>query len=437
VLDAAVRESGALVPAAVTSNPLMVLASMAGNRAMGGLLRQADTGGDAPLAFADRLRQAGADDSIPDSARHSLGAGPLDAGVESSIRAEQGGGAQLSEPVLADMQYQFGVDLGGVRVHTGSRADVLNRAVHAEAFTTGTDIFFSAGAYRPSTSEGRELLAHELTHVVQQTSGAAGGDAWVSHPDDAAEVRAREVARSVASTPVADGQQTARSVDPLPLDVVQGLAGNRAVSRVLGRKAAVHRCGPVPCGCSPEEQLMSALDEDTSPGLMVQRNTSALPWLWQAGETAAETAATGVGAAAAGLLAGVATLLWPNTSIMSGDEEMLQLARSRAQLAVQEAGRLAAELTATAAVAITAQEVEKHKGRVEGLIEAIEDLIRRDARAGMRCSDQLIAFRAAAQAVRDYLNQPLDQIDKFRLIRLIEALQNAMRDLLACLGVTG
>src|SRR5262249_16056441 len=59
-------------------------------------------------------------------------------------------------------------DFSGVRIHTGAESHSLNRAVNAIAFTTGQDIFFRDGAYNPHDSGGRELLAHELTHVVQQ-----------------------------------------------------------------------------------------------------------------------------------------------------------------------------------------------------------------------------------------------------------------------------
>src|SRR5262249_34009533 len=55
-----------------------------------------------------------------------------------------------------------------VRVHTDAGADGLNRSLSAKAFTTGRDIYFRQGEYNPGGSGGRELLAHELTHVVQQ-----------------------------------------------------------------------------------------------------------------------------------------------------------------------------------------------------------------------------------------------------------------------------
>jgi len=62
----------------------------------------------------------------------------------------------------------FKTDFSGVKVHTGNQSDMLNRSISARAFTTGSDIFFRSGEYNPSISSGQTLLAHELTHVVQQ-----------------------------------------------------------------------------------------------------------------------------------------------------------------------------------------------------------------------------------------------------------------------------
>jgi hypothetical protein len=69
------------------------------------------------------------------------------------------------------MEDSFGTDFSRVRVHTSSQSDTLNRQLQARAFTTGSDIFFRSGEYKPTSGAGQQLLAHELTHVVQQ--GAA------------------------------------------------------------------------------------------------------------------------------------------------------------------------------------------------------------------------------------------------------------------------
>jgi hypothetical protein len=89
--------------------------------------------------------------------------------VEQGIQQARGGGQTLDESVREPMEKAFGADFSGVRVHTNGNADQLNRSISARAFTTGQDIFFKQGEYNPGSRGGQELLAHELTHVVQQT----------------------------------------------------------------------------------------------------------------------------------------------------------------------------------------------------------------------------------------------------------------------------
>jgi outer membrane protein OmpA-like peptidoglycan-associated protein len=93
--------------------------------------------------------------------------------VEQSIERAHGGGQALDSNTRGQMESAFGSDFSGVRVHTGADAHSLNEAVNAAAFTTGSDIFFRQGTYNPTSSDGRELLAHELTHVVQQGAAPA------------------------------------------------------------------------------------------------------------------------------------------------------------------------------------------------------------------------------------------------------------------------
>jgi len=66
------------------------------------------------------------------------------------------------------MESRFGHDFGEVRVHTDARAATSAQAANARAYTMGRDVVFGAGQYAPGTDTGRKLLAHELTHVVQQ-----------------------------------------------------------------------------------------------------------------------------------------------------------------------------------------------------------------------------------------------------------------------------
>lgn len=102
--------------------------------------------------------------------REALGAtnSAAPAQVNSGVEAARGGGSPLSPPLLGEMEHAFGRDFSSVRLHDDSRSHRLNQDLNAHAFTTGSDVFFARGAFSPRTSQGRRLLAHELTHVVQQ-----------------------------------------------------------------------------------------------------------------------------------------------------------------------------------------------------------------------------------------------------------------------------
>jgi hypothetical protein len=156
------------------AHPALPLASAVGNR-----------------AFAKAIQR---------SAERSQGAGPLDDEIAAGIDAQRTGGSPLRDDVRVDMEAHLGADLSGVKVHTGGAAEALNRSVQAQAFTSGQDVFFSGGTYDPDSSSGRSLLAHELTHVVQQSTGAGVTPGEVSHPDDPAEVEAKAVGDAVGSS---------------------------------------------------------------------------------------------------------------------------------------------------------------------------------------------------------------------------------------------
>ena len=117
--------------------------------------------------------------------------------LEARINAIRGGGQPLSESDRAFFEPRFGYDFSQVRVHTDVKADTLNRVLKARAFTTGLDIFFRQGVYNTSSSSGRGLLAHELTHVVQQNGDKVQGKLFIGQSDDRYERQGDQVARVV------------------------------------------------------------------------------------------------------------------------------------------------------------------------------------------------------------------------------------------------
>jgi hypothetical protein len=104
--------------------------------------------------------------------RLATGGETATANVESSIKQARGQGSPLPDQFRGSIENAFGADFSGVRIHTDDRADRLNHAVQARAFTTGQDIFLRPGEYALGSKRGQELIAHELTHVVQQNGSA-------------------------------------------------------------------------------------------------------------------------------------------------------------------------------------------------------------------------------------------------------------------------
>jgi hypothetical protein len=137
--------------------------------------------------------------------------------VEEAIKRSSGKGQALDGETRERMESAFGIDFGDVRVHADAEADAVTRSLDARAFTVDQDVFFQHGAYNPGASSGRELLAHELTHVVQQGSGQVQPKLVVNQPGDRYEQEADRVARAIV-------EQDQHAVP-----------GNETVSQEMGR----------------------------------------------------------------------------------------------------------------------------------------------------------------------------------------------------------
>jgi hypothetical protein len=164
------REAERAPAAPERSGPSTGLPSMIGNR-----------------GFTE-LVQAGAG-ILPDGRAHPA--------VEATIARTRGTGRPLEPAQRERFGAALGDDLGDVRVYTDSTADSLAHSVQARAFATGSDVYFAEGEYRPGSPSGDELVAHELTHVVQQRGASTTGPLTVSEPGDAAELEAEAVSRDV------------------------------------------------------------------------------------------------------------------------------------------------------------------------------------------------------------------------------------------------
>lgn len=126
--------------------------------------------------------------------------------VESTIAA---GGRPLDPAVRATMESRFGHDFSNVQVHSDSGAAQSADAVAAHAYTVGPHIVFNSGQYAPESGDGQRLIAHELAHVVQQSSGPVSGTPMtssmsVSQPGDPYELAADSAAAAVMAGEAVD-----------------------------------------------------------------------------------------------------------------------------------------------------------------------------------------------------------------------------------------
>lgn len=127
----------------------------------------------------------------------------IQADFESNLNSAKSGGSPLDKAFRAKIEPLMGADFSGVKVHNDAKSNNLSQSIQAKAFTTGNHIFMKEGEYNPSSRNGQELLAHELTHVVQQNGGQirAKTDLIQRDPDPQATTKKR----SNAISPINEG----------------------------------------------------------------------------------------------------------------------------------------------------------------------------------------------------------------------------------------
>jgi hypothetical protein len=159
----------------------------------------------------------------------------------------KGGGQPLGDGVRSNMETRFGVDFSAVRIHTDAKAARSAAAVHSRAYTVGNEIVFNSGAYAPDTSQGLHTLAHELTHVVQQSNGPVSGN---------------DTGAGIAISDPADNFERAAE------------ANADRVMRMPVEAAAASMCGgTVPQQTCQRHVAASEAQADTAPSPAVQRQT--------------------------------------------------------------------------------------------------------------------------------------------------------------------
>ncbi|MGA2349999.1 MAG: DUF4157 domain-containing protein [Terracidiphilus sp.] len=145
--------------------------------------------------------------------------GPISTGSADVDTVLRSSGQPLDRATRREMESRFGYDFSHVRLHTDNRAAASAQSLSAKAYTVGSDVVFAPGRFAPQTTEGRHLLAHELTHVVQQTTKPER-----AHP---------------AVRPAPQHVQRSWSALDLPgagwvVDKVRGLRGYKLVCTIVG-----------------------------------------------------------------------------------------------------------------------------------------------------------------------------------------------------------
>jgi hypothetical protein len=155
--------------------------------------------------------------------------------IESQLNSSKGGGFSLPAGTKDQMESSFGADFSNVRIHTDSSAVQMSEDLHAQAFTHGSDIYFNAGKYDTNSTAGKHLLAHELTHTVQQGAASPGTTvqrySWDEFADDVSD----------ASDTVGEGlNDAANAVTETAQDVGQAVVGTATavVDTVSGAASA-------------------------------------------------------------------------------------------------------------------------------------------------------------------------------------------------------
>lgn len=143
------------------------------------------------------------------------GNGSAGPGFENRFMQLKGGGSPLPEPTRKSMESRFGTDLSAVKVHSGPGAAGLAREINAKAFTSGKDIYFGENQFNPGTGGGDKLLAHEMTHVIQQSGNSSGQVSRTQLFSDAENaIIARKEGDSSAKTDTKTGSPAAGETAP-------------------------------------------------------------------------------------------------------------------------------------------------------------------------------------------------------------------------------
>jgi hypothetical protein len=367
-------------------------------------------------------------------------------------------GRPLDANTRAFMEPRFGHDFSQVRIHTDTKAVKSAQAVNASAYTVGRDVVFGCGKYAPGTNMGKELLAHELTHVIQQRCSLGGPivqrqegsegsdpdqelDRLITTLDQLIETSGDESdqgneSNGASGKPSRLMLQAARARLFDIKDTATAEEKMTIVSQIRGAISSGDSLQKKSLSVSPvhdpleEEADAIAADVVSSSGVNQARKTLNAERSMIQRQTQTDSATELSFWAAVFLILGLGYLVTRPTPRTAPPTPRPSPAPAPRLPDLSSAVRILLGVTAATILAMAASVA----GAVQQVTDALEEFVRSNPRVGMRCSSELIAFREASRRALEVLANP-QQFGDIAVVRAVEAFKAAVNALAACLGL--
>ncbi|BAZ31240.1 hypothetical protein NIES4074_37120 [Cylindrospermum sp. NIES-4074] len=216
------------------------------------------------------------------------GASPATPDLETRLASNKSGGTPLDKETRSFMEPRFGADFSSVKVHTDSSSVQMNKELGAQAFTHGHDVYFGAGKYNPGADDGKRLLAHELTHVVQQTGAVQPKKQQPKENKNVERIQAKNLLGKIPEIPLNKEQlpgsqsaETAKSALPaknllgkipeIPLNKEQ-IPGSQLAETAKNALPAKNLLGQIPKIPVNKEQLAGSQLAETAKSALPAKN---------------------------------------------------------------------------------------------------------------------------------------------------------------------
>ncbi|MEG4495438.1 DUF4157 domain-containing protein [Microcoleus sp. D3_18_C4] len=206
----------------------------------------------------------------------AIAGGEASTDLDTAINSAKSSGQPLEAGLQRSMGQAMGADFSGVKVHTDAQSDQLNQSIQAKAFTTGQDVFFRQGAYDPGSRGGQELLAHELTHVVQQKGAAVQSSKHIGNTSKLSATEKPECNTQIQRTIIIGKEEKSRDKDVKQV-WEKFIKGEKAE---LGDRKIIEnliRLAPPPIECTSWEKFVELVVAKREPKESLKRKRNDKP----------------------------------------------------------------------------------------------------------------------------------------------------------------